>query len=59
MPETHATYLEAVWTMAMTKHIHNKNALAAKRSAVYTVMQNRCSGKLARAAVVTRFITCH
>jgi hypothetical protein len=39
----HDTYMEAVWTNAMTKHIHN-NALAQKRSAVYTVMQNKFSG---------------
>jgi hypothetical protein len=38
------TYMEAVWTTAMTKHIQ-KNALAQKRSAVYTVMQNKFSGK--------------
>jgi hypothetical protein len=40
----HDTYMEAVWTSAMTKHIQ-KNALAQKRSAVYTVMQNKFSGK--------------
>ena len=39
-PETHGTYSEAVWTMAMTKH-KQKNALVAKSSAVYTVMQNK------------------
>jgi hypothetical protein len=41
---SHDTYMEAVWTNAMTKHIQ-KNALAQKRSAVYTVMQNKFSGK--------------
>jgi hypothetical protein len=42
--EGHDTYMESVWTMAMTKHMQ-KNALAQKRSAVYTVMQNKFSGK--------------
>jgi hypothetical protein len=41
---THDTYMEAVWSDAMTKHIQ-RNALAQKRSAVYTVMQNKFSGK--------------
>lgn len=41
---SHDTYMEAVWTSAMIKHIQ-KNALAQKRSAVYTVMQNKFSGK--------------
>ena len=45
--ETHETYMESVWTAALTEHIQ-KNALAQKRSAVYTVMQNKFSGKLAR-----------
>jgi hypothetical protein len=44
--EPHDTYMEAVWTTALTKQLQ-KNALAQKRSAVYTVMQNKCSGKLA------------
>ncbi len=56
--ESHATYMEAVWTAAMTKHIQ-KNGLAQKRSAVYTVMQNKFSGMLALAAVLTRVISCH
>jgi hypothetical protein len=43
--ETHDTYMEAVWTTAITKHIQ-KNALTQKRSAVYTVMQNTFSGML-------------
>ena len=30
--ETHDTYMEAVWTTAMTKHMIQKNALAQKRS---------------------------
>jgi hypothetical protein len=37
-------YMEVVWTDALTKQIQ-KNALATKRSAVYTVMQNKFSGK--------------
>jgi hypothetical protein len=37
-------YMKALWTTGMTKHLQ-KNALAAKRSAVYTVMQNTFSGK--------------
>jgi hypothetical protein len=52
-PESHATYMEAVWTAAMTKHIQ-KNGLAQKRSAVYTVMQNKFSGMFALDAVLTR-----
>jgi hypothetical protein len=39
------TYMEMVWTMVMTKHIQN-TALAQKRSAVYTVMQNEFAGEL-------------
>jgi hypothetical protein len=42
--QNHDTYLEAVWTSAMTNHLQ-KQALAQKRSAVYTVMQNKFSGK--------------
>jgi hypothetical protein len=38
--QNHDTYLEGVWTAAMTKHLQ-KQALAQKRSAVYTVMQNK------------------
>ena len=38
----HNTYMEAVWTLI--KQIQ-KNALAQKRSAVYTVMQNKFSGE--------------
>jgi hypothetical protein len=41
---THDTYMEAVWSDAMTKHVQ-RNALAQKRSAVYTVMQNKFSGE--------------
>jgi hypothetical protein len=43
-PVSHDMYMEAVWTSAMTKHIQ-KNALSAKRSAVYTVMQNKFAGE--------------
>ena len=56
--ESHETYMEAVWTAAMTKHIQ-KNGLAQKRSAVYTVMQNKFSGMLVLAAVLTGVIACH
>jgi hypothetical protein len=45
--ETHDTYMEAVWTGAMTKHLQN-TALTQKRSAVYTVMQNKFSGMFER-----------
>ena len=49
------TYMEAVWTDGMTKRIQ-KNALAQKRSAVYTVMQNKFAGKLEYiASSVSRF----
>ena len=41
---SHKTYMEAVWNDALNKRIQ-KNALAQKRSAVYTVMQNKFSGK--------------
>ena len=37
-------YMEALWTTGMTTHLQ-KNALAAKRSAIYTVMQNKFSGE--------------
>jgi len=40
----HDTYMESCWTLAMSKHVQ-KHALAQKRSAVYTVMQNRFAGK--------------
>jgi hypothetical protein len=56
--ESHDTYMEAVWTAAMTKHVQ-KISLAQKRSAVYTVMQNKFSGMLAVAAVLTGVIACH
>jgi hypothetical protein len=39
------TYMEAVWTTGMAKHLQ-KSALSQKRSAVYTVMQNKFSGTL-------------
>ena len=56
--ENRDTYMEAVWTDGLTKHIQ-KNALAQKRSAVYTVMQNKFSGKSENIAFsLTRF-TCH
>ena len=42
-PEAKETYLQNVWTTAMTRNVQ-KNALAMKRSAVYTVMQNKFSG---------------
>jgi hypothetical protein len=42
--EGHGTYMEAVWTSATTSHIQ-RDALAQKRSAVYTVMQNKFSGE--------------
>jgi hypothetical protein len=56
--ESHDTYMEAVWTAAMTKHVQ-KISLVQKRSAVYTVMQNKFSGMLAVAAVLTGVIACH
>ena len=37
-------HLKGVWTDALTKHTQ-KNALAQKRSAVHTVMQNKFSGE--------------
>jgi hypothetical protein len=54
----HDTYMEAVWTSAMTKHIQ-KNALAQKRSAVYTVMKNKFAGKSVPNYCSDRFITCY
>jgi hypothetical protein len=42
--ETHDTHMESLWTMAMTKHMH-KSALAQKRSAVRTAMQNKFAGE--------------
>jgi hypothetical protein len=56
--ESHDTYMEAVWTAAMTKHIQ-KIGLSQKRSAVYTVMQNKFSGMLVMDAILTWLITCH
>jgi hypothetical protein len=45
--ENHDTHMESIWNMAMTKHMQ-KNALAQKRSAVHTVMQNKFAGELLR-----------
>jgi hypothetical protein len=42
--ENRDKYMEAVWTDALTRQVQ-KNALAQKRSAVYTVMQNKFTGK--------------
>jgi hypothetical protein len=41
--ENRDIYIEALWTTSVTKHLQ-KSALSQKRSAVYTVMQNKCSG---------------
>jgi hypothetical protein len=38
-------YMETVWMKALTKNIQKK-ALVQKRSAIYTVMQNKFTGKL-------------
>ena len=38
------TYMETIWTIAANKHLQ-KNALFQKRSAVYTVMQNKFLGR--------------
>ena len=43
-PEARKTYIEAVWNAALTSQVQ-KHALAQKRSALYTVMQNKFSGK--------------
>jgi hypothetical protein len=40
----HKDYMARLWAEGRTNHLQ-KNALAAKRSAVYTVMQNKFSGK--------------
>ena len=40
----HVRYMEGVWITAMARHLQ-KTALAQKRSAVYTVMQNKFSGE--------------
>ena len=37
-------YMEVIWMKALTKNIQKK-ALVQKRSAIYTVMQNRFTGK--------------
>jgi len=38
-------YMETVWMKALTKNIQKK-ALVQKRSAIYTVMQNKFTGEL-------------
>jgi hypothetical protein len=38
------TYMESAWTTAMAAHVQ-QTAIVQKRSAVYTVMQNKFSGK--------------
>jgi hypothetical protein len=42
--ETRATYMEAAWNAGAIQHVQNR-ALLSKRSGVYTVMQNKFSGK--------------
>ena len=37
-------YMEVIWMKALTKNIQKK-ALVQKRSAIYTVMQNKFTGK--------------
>jgi hypothetical protein len=39
------SYMEKIWMKALTKNIQKK-ALVQKRSAIYTVMQNRFAGTL-------------
>jgi hypothetical protein len=52
-------HLQGIWTDALTKHTP-KNALAQKRSAVCTVMQNKFSGKSAIIFfTAARFIPSH
>jgi hypothetical protein len=53
--ESRNTYMQAVWSMAMTKQMQ-KNALAQKRSAVYTVMQNKFGGTFLMAWPRERFV---
>ena len=40
----HLVYVEGIWVTAITMHLQ-KTALAQKRSAVYTVMQNKFGGE--------------
>jgi hypothetical protein len=39
-----ASYMEKIWMKALTKNIQKKT-LVQKRSAIYTVMQNKFTGK--------------
>jgi hypothetical protein len=56
---TRDTHVEGVWTDALTKH-RWKNALAQKRSAVHTAVQNKFLGESARSFfTATRLIRCH
>jgi len=43
-------YMEKIWMMALNKKLQKK-ALVQKRSAIYTVMQNKFTGKCARGGV--------
>jgi hypothetical protein len=44
--EAKETYMEKIWMMALNKKLQKK-ALVQKRSAIYTVMQNKFTGKTA------------
>ena len=49
------SYMEKIWMKALTKNIQKK-ALVQKRSAIYTVMQNKFTGKsYDRAAVFEKY----
>lgn len=48
------SYMERVWMKALTKNIQKK-ALVQKRSAIYTVMQNKFTGKLRNQGIVFQY----
>ncbi len=43
--EVRERYMEKIWMKALTKNIQKKT-LVQKRSAIYTVMQNKFTGNL-------------
>jgi hypothetical protein len=49
--EVRQSYMERIWMKALTKNIQKK-ALVQKRSAIYTVMQNKFTGKLHNKGIV-------
>ena len=48
------SYMEKIWMKGLTQNLQKK-ALVQKRSAIYTVMQNKFTGKLHNGAVFEKY----